>query len=1063
MSQYSRGAKAGATPMAPVGDTDNGPPPDMKKRALLFDSMRTIVGRGFSNYHNSFNDMNARGTHIYSWGAGYHGQLGRKFTRGHKKYATVPRAVEMDIAVRQVACGGGHTAAVTDAGEVYTWGDARSHQLGYQPTGFTNQPTPRRVDALHNSVVATLVACGQSHTAVITEKGNLITWGVSKFGQCGSGDRQPVKTPKKVVPPVSDLRFVDVSCGDKHTVALTTGGEVYAWGCGEHGQLGHGDHQDHLKMARVEALAGVRIVSVVCGSTHTCCLSDDGELFAFGFGEHLYPNGNQNFFYSPVKIPFKEPIVQVACGQAHIIALTAQGDVYTWGSGGFGQLGHGVKGNMTSPRLVLVGKQIAQVAAGRYHSLAVTNFGVLYSWGCGENGQLGHNSDENMMFPRVVEPNLGSVVGQISCGEHHTAVLTSTPWTQIHAGLEEWLHCEREELALKKDYLKLTNHGLFKKDLLKLKDVMDAKKQEWAEEKRAARRTEQEDMQRDVAMVRTWDSMLEEVKENPESAREIAEDVWVPKSLPSFLPAGQQPQARGSIRGVPGSPLRPEPQEQQHHHPHKPRSQQHRKQPSYQRQGQHKTLAPLGQTVNAPPGADSTKCSAARALFLKESTAMVGRMKAVIEHTGEVSNDAQLRKTLKSVNAMRKEYDQMRAETHRKLRLLEYVKRSAEQIRRTRAASNEYAEYHESKVKELEMKLNTVQIKITETDDNRRNYAVNIAHLKEEELERFYQLEALRQSCAENDAFCRKMQELQLQALEDKDRAEQELAQFQSEIAVFQSFVTDQLDKFQQLGVIARCRRERRELSKQRRLATHNEKVAARVEKLTFEMEEKDTEALAMTQQLEGVNERLRYFEKRFQQIANATGLTNPDAIINKFALKEEIKDELSVEIKKKQAAIQSLAAKVEALEHDRDAARVTFQQNSWKDVTRASETLRFAADKVDKGQTEAGWTFSKLTYFQEGLHQLVGSLPYDIPGARDVHEDDMRNPREWGEQKVLEILAITEEKLGAMQDVTAARDRERRLHKELEEARERERENESRSQRTSSLFSLNRVQQAVA
>lgn len=40
-------------------------------------------------------------------------------------------------------------------------------------------------------------------------------------------------------------------------------------------------------------------------------------------------------------------------------------------------------------------------------------------------------------------------------------------------------------------------------------------------------------------------------------------------------------------------------------------------------------------------------------------------------------------------------------------------------------------------------------IKITETEENRKNYALNIAHLKEEELERFYQLEALRKQCSE--------------------------------------------------------------------------------------------------------------------------------------------------------------------------------------------------------------------------------------------------------------------------------------------------------------------------
>jgi hypothetical protein len=56
-----------------------------------------------------------RGTFVYTWGAGYHGQLGRKGARGQKKYAVVPVMIELIKATRQVACGGLHSAALTGA------------------------------------------------------------------------------------------------------------------------------------------------------------------------------------------------------------------------------------------------------------------------------------------------------------------------------------------------------------------------------------------------------------------------------------------------------------------------------------------------------------------------------------------------------------------------------------------------------------------------------------------------------------------------------------------------------------------------------------------------------------------------------------------------------------------------------------------------------------------------------------------------------------------------------------------------------------------------------------
>lgn len=55
-------------------------------------------------------------------------------------------------------------------GEIYTWGDGRSDQLGHQHEGFANQPTPRIVDALVGVVSIAEVSCGQYHTVALTSK-----------------------------------------------------------------------------------------------------------------------------------------------------------------------------------------------------------------------------------------------------------------------------------------------------------------------------------------------------------------------------------------------------------------------------------------------------------------------------------------------------------------------------------------------------------------------------------------------------------------------------------------------------------------------------------------------------------------------------------------------------------------------------------------------------------------------------------------------------------------------------------------------------------------------------
>ena len=43
-------------------------------------------------------------------------------------------------------------------------------------------------------------------------------------------------------------------------------GELYSWGKGRYGRLGHGDSEDQTKPKLVEALLGYRVIDVACGS-----------------------------------------------------------------------------------------------------------------------------------------------------------------------------------------------------------------------------------------------------------------------------------------------------------------------------------------------------------------------------------------------------------------------------------------------------------------------------------------------------------------------------------------------------------------------------------------------------------------------------------------------------------------------------------------------------------------------------------------------------------------------------------------------------------------------------
>mmetsp|Transcript_2410 Transcript_2410/g.4500 ORF Transcript_2410/g.4500 Transcript_2410/m.4500 type:complete len:1051 (+) Transcript_2410:95-3247(+) len=997
---------------------DTGPPPDFKKRHLIFDSLTKIISRDYSkNRKSTVNTGDSRGTYVYTWGAGYHGQLGQKFVRGVKKYATKPRLVEMVTAIRQVSCGGLHTAAVTDSGAVMTWGDARSFQLGYQPHGFTNQAEPRIVEEIQMSHFIVQVACGQNHTVALSDKGHMLSWGLS----WGHGDRQPVKTPKRIATQPNNVNFVDISCGDRHTVGVTNQGKVYSFGCGEHGQLGHADENDKLRPALVEALNDVHITSVVCGSIHTCFVTNMGELYVCGFGEHFYPDDEQNFFYLPVKIPFKERLIQVACGQSHILALNDKGDVFTWGCGTYGQLGHGVKGNLNRPRPVLAGKSIAQVAAGRYHSLALTSFGVLYSWGCGENGQLGHNNDDNVLFPRIIEPNLGTVVGQIACGEHHTAVLTSTPWNKIDPEVSDWVVIEREEYSKKLSWAKSTNHGLFKQDLVRLQEEMEKLKMEMAADKRSATIAEEEDKRRNIESVTNRERIEQELAKegNAKPGASTKADREEDKERESAAPidSGRRSKKVEKKKATRMAGLGVSPRG----------GQSSATEDSFET-AMNQTARP--QTARAggaeePRGVPSHESKLARANFLKESSAMVNRMKSIIADTGDSSSENRLKKMQTLVFDFRKEYDTLKAITTKRMKILLEDKQSARALKKGNEAIEDIKKAHNTRKQALEMKLNTVTIKITETEENRKNYALNIVHLKEEEYDHHNELEALRKQCAGFEAFCKKMNERKLQFLEEQNGAEAELSAFQAEIQQFQTFISEQLEKFKSISTVARQRREKREMEKEARAQKVQEKIAARVLKLNNEMEEKNKEAFAMAQQLESVNERLRYFEKRFQQIASATGLTNPDAIINKFALKEEIKVELETERNTKKSQIQELKQYESALLADLTSAKDQFIQSQWKDVDAIQTRLTHSEANLQRYTKQAEGLEQMLAYFYEGLLALDSAIPGDLTGQAGQVSYEGRE--QYSHDKVRETLGGLQDKLVVLVDaVNRGEDRKR-------------------------------------
>lgn len=65
-------------------------------------------------------------------------------------------------------------------------------------------------------------------------------------GDCHSACPRNCDKPR-LIEALKSRRIRDIACGSSHSAALTSSGELYTWGLGEYGRLGHGDNATQLK------------------------------------------------------------------------------------------------------------------------------------------------------------------------------------------------------------------------------------------------------------------------------------------------------------------------------------------------------------------------------------------------------------------------------------------------------------------------------------------------------------------------------------------------------------------------------------------------------------------------------------------------------------------------------------------------------------------------------------------------------------------------------------------------------------------------------------------------
>ncbi|KAG3201889.1 hypothetical protein PC128_g3601 [Phytophthora cactorum] len=399
----------------------------------------------------------------------------------------------------QAACSRLHTLFLNDMGLVFAYGHTLDGALGlgYELSGYVPQPT--LVDYFFdNLIVVQDISCGGdqfvgAHSAAVSQDGELYTWGVGIA--LGRGTLRSASTPQRIaLPPVetkTDRADVttpstvsSVSCGSGFCVALTRDGHAFSWGKWSDGRLGLGRIPIIARTSRRHGGGAVRkqfqsfqltprqiqniytsqvnsahheaplFSKVACGDAHCVGLTRTGTLVTWGRGNSgQQGRGDASDVLAPTAV-LKECVHNqwrdVAAGENWSMALSIDGQVWTWGACGGAVLGHGLYGSQKNallaetilqrhqrllsqrkssstassscprlPQLKWMTPQmmpcfatpdirICRISAGTQHAAAISDTGDLYMWGEGQSDDP--NNLVLSSLPKLV--NSGQRVGE---------------------------------------------------------------------------------------------------------------------------------------------------------------------------------------------------------------------------------------------------------------------------------------------------------------------------------------------------------------------------------------------------------------------------------------------------------------------------------------------------------------------------------------------------------------------------------------------------------------------------------------------------------------------------
>ncbi|ODV62806.1 Ran guanyl-nucleotide exchange factor [Ascoidea rubescens DSM 1968] len=212
------------------------------------------------------------------------------------KIQTRPTKISELKDIVKLSSGKDHIIALSTSGHVFGWGNGQQYQLARKVLERTRLKTLRPASLGIKNIVN--IGSGESHSFAIDKKGDVYSWGLNQFGQCGTEeeleDNSVVMIPTKV-DELSGKDIIEIVGGEHHSLALSKDGSVYVFGRYDLKEIGI--KKDKLPEYSYKSKGGIvravplptkledvpKFRKVTAGSHHSFGISEDGVLFSWGF------------------------------------------------------------------------------------------------------------------------------------------------------------------------------------------------------------------------------------------------------------------------------------------------------------------------------------------------------------------------------------------------------------------------------------------------------------------------------------------------------------------------------------------------------------------------------------------------------------------------------------------------------------------------------------------------------------------------------------------------------------------------------------------------------------